>query len=193
MPSSTRHRLIEAAGRRFYRDGFRNVGIDQVLADVGISKTAFYKHFESKDELLVAAIRQRDEWEMQAVGAAIQKLAGDDPKARLLALFDVLDLWFTSPDFKGCQFINAAAEFPNPHDPVHIVAADHKRRNRDLFRDLARAAGVADAESFADQYTALVEGTFILRQIHGRNDAARVIKPAVEALLIRFSPQNTAG
>jgi len=83
------------------------------------------------------------------------------------------------------QFINAAAEFPNPHDPVHAVAAAHKRRNRDGIRDLAVEAGVDDPESFADQYTALVEGTLVLRQIHGRNDAAKVIKPAVEALITR--------
>ena len=59
MPSTTRQRLIEAAARRFYRDGFRNVGIDQVLADVGISKTAFYKHFESKDDLMLAVLEMR--------------------------------------------------------------------------------------------------------------------------------------
>jgi hypothetical protein len=137
---------------------------------------------------LVAAIRKRDEWEMQAFNTALAKLAGDDPKARLLAMFDVLDLWFTSPDFKGCQFINAAAEFPNPHDPVHAAAAEHKRRNRDMFRDLAKAAGADDPETFSDQYTALVEGTLILRQIHGRNDAAQVIKPAVQALIASFLP-----
>jgi hypothetical protein len=100
-----------------------------------------------------------------------------------LAFFDVLDVWFNSPDFRGCQFINAAAEFPNPNDPVHRVAAAHKRRNRDFFRDLAIVAGVADPESFADRYTALVEGTLVLRHVHGRDNAAKVIKPAVEAML----------
>jgi len=60
MPSTTRQRLIEAALKRFYRDGFRNVGIDQVLADVGISKTAFYKHFESKDDLMLAVLELKN-------------------------------------------------------------------------------------------------------------------------------------
>jgi AcrR family transcriptional regulator len=60
--SSTRQRLTEAAVRRFYRDGFRNVGRDQVLADVGISKTAFYKHFESKEDLVLAALEMKDRW-----------------------------------------------------------------------------------------------------------------------------------
>ena len=115
--------------------------------------------------------------------AGAKQLAGDDPKAQLLAFFDVLDVWFNDPDFRGCQFINAAAEFPNPHDPVHSVAAEHKRKNRDFFRDLADVSGAADSESFADRYTALVEGTLVLRQVHGRDDAAKVIKPAVEAMV----------
>jgi len=131
----------------------------------------------------VAAIQQRDEWEMQAWINAVKTIAGDDPRAQLLAFFDVLDIWFNAPDFRGCQFINAAAEFPNPNDPVHAVAAEHKRKNRNYFRDLAAAAGSIDPESFADRYTALVEGTLILRQVHGRDDAARVIKPAVESLV----------
>lgn len=182
-PKTGRARLIHAAIELFYSHGFQAVGIDQILAAAGVTKTTFYKHFESKDDLLVVAIRQRDEWEMQAWQAAVENIAGDDPKQQLLALFDVLDVWFTAPDFRGCQFINAAAEFPNPNDPVHAVAAEHKRKTRDFFRDLAAKAGCADPESFADRYTALVEGTLVLRQVHGRDDAAKVIRPAAEALV----------
>ncbi len=182
-PKTGRARLVHVAIELFYSHGFQAVGVDRILAAAGVTKTTFYKHFECKDDLLVAAIQQRDQWEMQAWTNAVEKIAGDDPKAQLLAFFDVLDVWFNSPDFRGCQFINAAAEFPNPNDPVHAVAAAHKRKNRDSFRDLATAAGSTDPESFADRYTALVEGTLILRQVHGRNDAARVIKPAVESLV----------
>jgi AcrR family transcriptional regulator len=183
-PASTgRERLIHVAIELVYTHGFQAVGVDQVIAAAGVSKTTFYKHFESRDDLLVAAIQTRDQWERQWFEATLQKLAPDNAREKLLAIFDVFDMWFSSPEFHGCQFINAAAEFPNPHDPVHAVAAEHKRKNRDLFRDLARAAGAADPESFADQYTALVEGTLVMRQIHGRNDAARVIKPAAAALL----------
>ena len=187
-PNTGRARLVHAAIELFYSHGFQAVGVDQIISAAGVTKTTFYKHFESKDDLLVAAIRQRDEWEMEAWSEAVKKIAGDDPKAQLLAFFDVLNVWFNSPDFRGCQFINAAAEFPNPHDPVHAVAAEHKRKNRDLFRDLAASAGIVEPESFADQYTALLEGTLILRQVHGRNDAARVIKPAVESLIANAVP-----
>ncbi len=183
-PAKTgRQRIVAAAIELFYAHGFQAVGIDQVLAKAGVTKTTFYKHFESKDELMVEAIRCRDEWEMRAWQRAVEELAGEDPRAQLLAFFDVLDIWFNDPDFQGCIFINTAAEFPNPHDPVHEAAAAHKRRNRDLFRDLAARAGVRDPETFADRFTALLEGTLVLRQVHGRDDAARVIRPAVEQLL----------
>lgn len=186
-PKNGRERLVHAAIEFIYLHGFQALGVDQILARTGVSKTTFYKHFESRDDLLVAAIQTRDQWEMASFNTAVQKLAKDDPRAQLLAIFDVLDFWFNSPDYHGCQFINAASEFPNPHDPVHVVAADRKRKSREEFRDLAVAAGIADPETFADQYTALVEGTLVMRQIHGRNDAAKVIKPAVETLLARRS------
>jgi len=187
-PQSGRGRLVHAAIELFYSHGIQAVGIDQILTAAGVTKTTFYKHFESKDDLLVAAIAQRDQWEMNAWTKAVQATAGDDPKAQLLAFFDVLDVWFNAPDFRGCQFINAAAEFPNPRDPVHAVAAEHKRKNRDFFRDLAAAAGATEPEAFADHYTALVEGTLVLRQVHGRDDAARVVKPAVESLVAQALP-----
>ena len=182
-PKNGRARLVRVAIELFYQHGFQAVGIDQILTVAGVTKTTFYNHFESRDDLLVAAIGLRDEWEMQAWVAAVQKQAGDDPKQQLLAFFDVLDIWFNAPEFHGCQFINAASEFPNPNDPVHVVAAKHKRANRDFFRDLAAAAGAEDPEAFADRYTALVKGTLVLRQVHGRDDAAKIIRPAVESLL----------
>ena len=103
-----------------------------------------------------------------------------------------MDLWFNDPDFHGCMFLNTTLEFPNPHDPVHQAAAAYKRRTRDHFRDLARAAGAESsaAEAFADCFTAMVEGALILRQTHGRNDAARVVRPAVEQLLRAYLPDH---
>jgi len=95
----------------------------------------------------------------------------------------VMERWFNDPAFRGCAFINAAAEFPDPNDPVHQAAARHKRDARDAWRDLAREAGAADPEAFADQFAALFEGTLVLRQVHDRDDAASAIRPAAEALL----------
>src|SRR3954447_14946057 len=118
-PRTGRERLIAAAVELFYRHGFGAVGIDQVIAAAGVTKTTFYKHFEGKDDLMVAAVERRDEWESAAWDRAVRKIAGEPPypKKQFLAMIDVMDTWFNDPEFKGCIFTNAAAEFPNPHDP----------------------------------------------------------------------------
>jgi AcrR family transcriptional regulator len=192
VPKSGRERLVAAAVELFYRQGFSAVGIDQVIAAAGVTKTTFYKHFESKDDLMVAAVERRDQWESQAWARAVRKLAGDDPAKQLLAMLDVMDIWFNDLDFRGCMFLNTAIEFPNPHDPIHQAAAAHKRATRDSFRDLAKAAGAkaTAAETFADCYVALIEGALVLRQSHGRNDAARAIRPAVEQLMGTYLPRK---
>jgi AcrR family transcriptional regulator len=187
---NARDRLINTAIDLFYSEGFNAVGLDRVLDKVGVTKTTFYKHFESKDDLVLAAIRQRDEWEAAAWNRAVQQIAGDDPKATLLAFFEVLDVWFNDPSFGGCIFINAAAEFPNPNDPVHQAAAEHKVRTRHQFRDLALQAGATDAERFADLFAMLVEGTLIMRHVHHRNDAARVARSEAERLVREFIPSR---
>jgi AcrR family transcriptional regulator len=161
-----------------------------VIAEAGVTKTTFYKHFESKDDLMVAAVERRDEWESAAWARAVRTLAGDDPAGQLLALFDVLDVWFNDPEFRGCIFANAATEFPHPHHPVHRAAAAYRRRAREHHRDLARAAGAdpAAAETFADCYTALIEGALVMRQTQGRDDAARVVRRAAEQLIGAYLP-----
>ena len=108
----------------------------------------------------------------------------------MLATFDVMDEWFNAPDFKGCIFMNTAAEFPNPHDPVHQAAAAYKRKCRDAWRDMAKAAGAIDAETFADLYATMIEGTLVMRQVHGRNDAARVSQKLAEQLIVQFMPES---
>jgi len=95
----------------------------------------------------------------------------------------VLDIWFNDPDFGCCFFLNAASEFPSPHDPVHVAAAAHKRHSREMVRDLAREAASADPEAFADVFTMLFEGTLVLRQVYGRDDAAPVARSTVEKLI----------
>lgn len=108
-------------------------------------------------------------------------------------MFEVLDRWFNDDAFGGCIFINTAAEFPDPRDPVHQAAAAHKRQNRLEYVDLATRAGLRDPEAFADGYTALVEGALILRQTHGRNDAARVVKPFAEFLLREHAAEASSS
>lgn len=189
VPSVGRDRLVVTAVEVCYRNGFNAVGIDQILTQAGVTKSTFYKHFESKDDLLLAAIRLRDDWETRAWTRAVENLVGDDPRAQLLAMFDVLDRWFNDPDFGGCIFINAASEYPNPHDPIHQAAAEHKLKFLDWLVERAGKAGATDAEAFADAYSMIFEGALVMRQVHGRDDVAVAAKQNVELLIKSYFPE----
>lgn len=188
VPKRGRGRLVATAVELFYRHGFNAVGLDRVIEEAGVTKTTFYKHFESKTDLMVAAVALRDAWEVGAWQAAAQRLAGDDPRGQLVALFDVLDVWFNDAAFGGCMFLNVASEFPNPHDPVHRAAAKHKLATRDWVRALAARAGAGDPEGFADLYMIAFEGALVLRQVYHRNDAARAARPLIERLIADHLP-----
>jgi AcrR family transcriptional regulator len=188
VPEQGRDRLVGTAMALFYYHGISPIGLDRILAEAGVSKTTFYKHFESKDELVVATIEMRDAWQMDAWARAVEILAGEDPRDQLMGVFDVLDLVINEPSFRGCQFINAAAEFPNPHDPIHRAAVRHKQGNARWFRKLAVRAGVSDPDEFVDAYTMLFEGALVIRQVHDRDDAVRAARPHVQRLIDDFVP-----
>lgn len=182
--SHTRKRLIETARDRFYRDGFAGVGLDQVLADVGISKTAFYKHFESKVDLMLAVMVEQDQWLRGRFRASIE--AGDqDPRARLLAVFDVVDQVIKLEGFRGCFFVNVAMEFPLPHDPPHVAAADNKRAIHELVEALAEQAGADEPRELARELVLLMEGAYVSRHVIGDEEAALVARRAAEAIIDR--------
>lgn len=189
-PAETgRDRLLASGIELFYRHGFQAVGLDQVIDHAGVTKTTFYKHFEGKDDFVLACVETRDLWEMQSWERAAHTLAGDDPRAQLLAFFDVLDIWFNDADFRGCMFVNAAAEFADRRDPIHRAAAQHKLKSREYFRSLAARAGAADPDAFADEFTILLDGTLILRHVYNRDDAASAARPAVVRLLDLYMPR----
>jgi len=182
-PTDTRDRLIHTAMNLFYIHGIHAVGLDRVIAEVGVTKTTFYNHFESKDQLICDVLRKRSEWEFQSMVEKVDEIAGGDPCRALLAFFDVLHAWFTEPEFRGCQFINAAVEFPSPNDPVHQIAAEHARRTFAQIAEFARRAEVDDPEGLAEKWGVLFEGAITMRQVAGRNDAARVARGVAERLL----------
>ncbi len=141
MPTATRQRLVESALRRFYRDGFRSVGLDQVLADVGISKTAFYKHFECKEDLMLAALESQDQWFQDTFRTMIRQRGGESAIGQLHAVFDVVEHIIESDGFQGCIFVNVAIEFPLPHEPAHLAARRSKQAVEEIIHTLAVEAG----------------------------------------------------
>jgi AcrR family transcriptional regulator len=182
-PRDTRERLVFAAMNLFYENGFHAVGLDRVLAEVGVTKTTFYNHFESKDDLIIAVIKQRDAWEGQAFLAQVQKKAGYDPRAMLLAMFDVMHDWFNHPAYKGCLFISACSEFPNKADPVHKAAAQHFVVTTEAVRDMAKAVGVKDVDGFAAEWVALIQGALTYRLTRHDDNAAVITKRIAEERL----------
>src|SRR5262249_44356284 len=157
MKTPTRQRLIEAAVRRFYRDGFRSVGIDQILSDVGISKTAFYKHFECKEDLMLAALNNHDRVMQEMFRGMIRERGGPTPLGQLHALLDVVEYIVQSDDFQGCIFVNVAMEFPLPHEPAHIAAAQNKQAIEDIVYALAVEAGAPDPRALAKELCLIME------------------------------------
>ena len=182
MPSARRDQLIDTALDLFYRHGFHATGIDKILARSGVAKMTLYKHFKSKDELILAALRRRDEnfrnWFMRAV-----ERAASTPRERLLAIFDVLGEWTGGPDFSGCMFINASAEFAEQDNPIHAASAEHKRLVLAYVRELAAAAGATEPAALAEGLMLLLEGAIVMAHVAGQRDAAVQAKRAGAALL----------
>jgi AcrR family transcriptional regulator len=192
MRRNCRNDLIETAAGLFCREGYHATGIDRILAESGCAKMTLYKHFRSKEELILATLRRRDEefrnWFMREV-----EQRAKTPRDRLLATFDVLDSWLRKPGFTGCMFVNATAEFADPDHPVHAAAAEHKRLLRNYFRRLAEEAGARDPQALADAMALLGEGAVSLAHVAGERDAARRARTAAEVLIAAALPGPAAA
>jgi len=182
--------MLYTAVDLFFTYGFHAVGIDRIIAEVGVTKTTYYNHFESKDDLIMEALRKKDEWESASFLREVQERAGFDPGAMLIAFFDVIDEHFNRPEFRGCLFINACAEFPSPHDPVHQTAAAHYTKTRDTIAQVARAAGADDPKALAGEWIILLEGAMTSRLATGDNNAAKVSRSIAERVLEERLPKS---
>lgn len=182
MAGSARGQLITAANDLFYRHGFHAVGLDQILDRVGVTKTTFYNHFESKDDLVIAVLEERDRAETTDLLREMQVRAEGDPRREMLAMFDVIDEWLASEDFRGCMFMKAASAYPSPNDPVHITALKHGER---LFAELKGRAQRADAknpEVLASQLMLVLTGSILAREDRGV-DRSKTARAAAEVLV----------
>ena len=193
MPLTTRKRLIDAATRRFYRDGFRNVGIDQVLADVGISKTAFYKHFESKEDLMLAVLVDHNRWMQETFEQMVRQRGGPSPRKQLSALFDVVENIIASEDFQGCIFVNASMEFPLPHEPAHQAAAQSKRDIEEIVCRIAREAGAADPRRIAQELCLVMEGAYVTRHVSSNPQTIAIARRIAERIIEGHLCESAVG
>ncbi len=188
MPITARDRIINTAERLFARHGFHAIGLDRILAEVGVTKTTFYKHFESKDDLIIAVLTQRDARELEEWLGIMRARGGEDPRARILALFGILEEWFASRSFRGCMFVNAMGEFPLPSDPIHKAAAAHGAKLGAAVRALSAQAGASDPDALAAQLMMIVAGALVSRAAEPGPAAATAARAAAELLLDRHLP-----
>ncbi|MBI3499795.1 MAG: TetR family transcriptional regulator [Proteobacteria bacterium] len=182
--SARREELVDRALDLFYRHGFHATGIDRILAESGVAKMTLYKHFKSKDELILAALKRRDEKFRTWFMCEIER-RGRSPRERLLVVFDILAVWFASREFRGCMFVNAASEFHEAGDPIHRAAAEHKRLIRDFLKRLATEAGAREPDAVAGALNLLLEGAIAVAHVAGDASAASDARAAAEILINR--------
>jgi AcrR family transcriptional regulator len=171
----------------FYRNGIAAVGVDSIVADAGVAKSTLYRHFPSKDDLVVAFLRRRDERWRAWLRSEVERLS-PDPAARPLAVFDALGGWFASEGFRGCAFINAAAEIADPAHPAREAVREHTRLCGEYLAELLRGAGRARPEADAAALLLLMEGAIVSALIERDPGPAARARAAAAAILDHPAP-----
>lgn len=179
--SAARERILATAFRLFYAKGIRAVGIDLIISESGVAKATLYKHFPAKDDLVVAYLDKVDGvWFGQLRDAAAA--AGPDPADQLVGLFDALRSACRRDGYRGCAFINAAAE-SQPGTPVHERTVAHKAAVLAWVRDLAEQAGAPDPDSLARALTLLLDGGLASGALDASPEAPEAAKASAQALV----------
>jgi AcrR family transcriptional regulator len=178
----TREHVLEVAHELFYWQGIRAVGVDRIAAEAGVAPTTLYRVFASKDDLVAAYIERADGLYRQWFDAAVES-GGEDPRDRILALFDALGEQVQPHQCRGCPFLMALAEFPDETLPVHRHAVAMKTWVRTRMGELAAATKRDDADALADRLTLVFEGTYASAQALGAGGPASQARDFAEALL----------
>ena len=161
---STSDSITEAALRLFYRQGFHASGVEQLSQVAGVTKKTLYRYFPSKEELVAAALRVRDAQFMAKLRAALEPAADAQ---RPLAYIDFIAAWAHEPDFHGCAFINAAAEYAEPGEPPHVLAREHKEQVLAYLQEVCARAGFRQPAAAARQLYLIGEGLIVACQVGG--------------------------
>lgn len=182
MPLSRRDHLMTVARDLFMEHGFHGTGIDRILGQAGVSKKTLYTHFRSKDELILAVLREHDGSFRNQFMRQVEQ-ASTDPRARLMAVFDVAEAWFETPSFFGCVFINAVGEYSKADTPIRNACRDFKKQMTDFIVRLAKEAGAADYTTLGNQLSLLLEGAIVTAQVSDRELAIDTARSAAAILI----------
>ena len=178
-PPTARERLIQVASRLFYAEGIHAVGIDRVIAEAGVAKATLYAHFACKEDLVAQYLERQSAWWAAAVEQRVADLGGAPPSG-ILAAFDVLAERVADPGYRGCPFINAAAEFPRP-GPVQEQVGHHRKRVRDTFSKSIGALG--EAPWLVDVLVALYDGAMASAYLDSDQGVVEPARRGAEVLL----------
>jgi AcrR family transcriptional regulator len=176
-----RERIVEAATELFYAQGLRAVSAEKIIAQVGITKVTFYRHFPTKDDLIVAYLERRAKWERDAIAQARQAASDVPDVFRIVA--GAIGAETCSPGFRGCPFINAAAEYADPQHPVRRVVDAHRRWFKQAIADLLDEINIPDSAQVADQLVMLRDGAMISGYLSDPSTVADALYNAGRAII----------
>ncbi|SUA78311.1 HTH-type transcriptional regulator RutR [Nocardia otitidiscaviarum] len=185
-----RERIVAAAYELFTRRGVRDVDTDEVVVRAGIAPGALAEYFPTKDELVLAVLRRREELWTFALVEEQSRTRGSTPVQQLLAIFDVFEEWFVSRDFDACTFINVLLEMGADH-PIGRAGIEHLGTIRDIVRGRAEQAGLTDPDDFARTFHILMKGS-IIAAAEGDEHAARRAKRLGRTLIEAHRPPGSA-
>lgn len=190
-PASARERILAAAYELFSRRGIRAVGTDEVIERAGVARATLYRHFATKNDLVLAVLQRREELWTHGLIEERSRQRGNTPEEQLLAIFDVMHDWFQLRDgYEGCSFINVLLEL-GPAHPAGRASIAHIDHVRDIVRHRALAAGLTDVEDFASSWHILMKGAIILAAV-GELDAALRARKMACTLIEQHRPISAA-
>ena len=189
MPhSNPRQRILSTADQLFYAHGLRAVGTDRIIAEADVAKASLYRHFPSKDDLIVAFVEQRAERALESLEQAVTRLS-PTPEGRPLAVFDALRQKLEAPDYRGCAFINCIIELADSEHGAHRAADQYKRDVMHCYSMLLEQAGYAEPAVLASQFALLVDGALVTA-LRENSPAAADRAKAVAAILLAAAPKS---
>ncbi len=180
--SDARGRILQTALRLFYAEGIRAVGIDRIIDEAGVAKMTLYKHFPSKDDLILAVLQRREE-EVDAMFARSIPQHIAQGMNSLEAFFAALAEWFKSPGFRGCSFINAWVELADASHPAAQFSADHKGRFHQMLQEIICEVAGEHAAEVAPAVNLIVEGAIVTALMEKSSHPADVAREAALTLV----------
>ncbi len=179
--SAARDRLLATATRLFYSVGIRAIGVDRVIEEAQVTRVTFYRHFPGKEDLVCAYLQAEDQRirELVSSGAA----ATGDPAGAMNMLIEGIGQEICAPGFRGCPFINAAAEYPDPQSSVHRAVLTHRAWFHGAVAEALRTGGHPDPFYGADLVMALRDGAMVAGYLGDSGTAVSSFSRAARSLI----------